>query len=69
MKKPITWGALAVRELRESLGESQTAFAKRLGVRQATVSDWECGKRSPYRLGLRALEATRKSTAQVTTET
>jgi DNA-binding transcriptional regulator YiaG len=30
--------------LRDALAESQTAFAKRLGVTQATVSRWEDGE-------------------------
>ena len=33
-----------VRMLRDALAESQTAFAKRLGVTQATVSRWEDGE-------------------------
>jgi DNA-binding transcriptional regulator YiaG len=38
----------AIRELRESLGLTQTQFARRLGItRQATVSEWERGERRP----------------------
>jgi DNA-binding transcriptional regulator YiaG len=33
-----------LRKLRDALGESQTEFAKRLGVTQATVSRWEDGE-------------------------
>lgn len=36
-------------------GYSQSDFAKILGVRQATVSDWEQGKRKPSRLAQLAL--------------
>jgi DNA-binding transcriptional regulator YiaG len=34
-------------KLRESLGDTQTAFAKRLGVSQSTVSRWETGVEEP----------------------
>ena len=30
-----------IRNARESVGESQTEFAKRFGVTQSAVSDWE----------------------------
>ena len=33
-----------VARLRKSLGETQTAFAERLGVNQSTVSRWEDGE-------------------------
>lgn len=39
-------GAL-IREFRESSGISQNELAQQLGVRQATVSDWEQGKIEP----------------------
>lgn len=35
----------AVRAARERLGLSQQALAERLGVYQATVSDWERGRK------------------------
>lgn len=36
-----------IREYRKELGVSQTELAEQLGVRQATVSDWEKGKIAP----------------------
>lgn len=46
-----------LRDQRNALGLSQTALAALLGVRQATVSDWETGKQPiPHMLSL-ALEA------------
>ncbi len=44
-----------IRQVRESFGYSQSQFAKVLGVRQATVSDWEKGKVKPSRLAQLAL--------------
>jgi DNA-binding transcriptional regulator YiaG len=41
------WTAAHVAALRERLGLSQAAFARRLGVRQQTVSEWETGRYSP----------------------
>jgi DNA-binding transcriptional regulator YiaG len=35
---------------------SQAAFAERMGVRQATVSDWETGKQSPSPMARRLLD-------------
>jgi putative transcriptional regulator len=35
------------RSVRERVGLSQTAFARRIGVPVATVRNWEQGKRSP----------------------
>ena len=40
---------LALRAYRESIGMSQTDFAKLLGVRQTTLSSWECGEKQPKR--------------------
>lgn len=40
-----TGGHVAV--LRARLGLSQAAFARRLGVRQQTVSEWETGRYQP----------------------
>jgi DNA-binding transcriptional regulator YiaG len=33
-----------IRSIRQQLGLSQSAFAERMGVRQATVSRWETGE-------------------------
>ncbi len=45
-----------IRDARESVGESQTEFAKRFGVDQSAVSDWE--QKGPPKRGTaaRALE-------------
>lgn len=38
---------IRLKELRESKGLSQYAFAKKIGVAQSTVGGWEAGKREP----------------------
>ena len=37
------WNSTKIGELRQHMGLTQTEFARRLGVRQATVSEWERG--------------------------
>jgi transcriptional regulator with XRE-family HTH domain len=49
------WDADTVRELRTVLGLSQQAFARELGVRQQTVSDWETGTYRPRGASARVL--------------
>ena len=44
-----------VRRLRRHLGETQAAFADRLGTNQQTVSEWERGARQPRRMARRLL--------------
>ena len=44
-----------VRRLRSHLGETQAAFADRLGTNQQTVSEWERGARQPRRMARRLL--------------
>ena len=44
-----------VRKLRERSGLSQAAFARRLGVRQQTVSEWETGRYAPRGASLTVL--------------
>ena len=39
---------------------SQAEFAKYLGVRQATVSEWETGKTKPSPMAIRLLQTIRK---------
>jgi DNA-binding transcriptional regulator YiaG len=41
------WDAAKVRALRLHIGLTQQAFAKKIGVRQQTVSDWEKGVNRP----------------------
>jgi transcriptional regulator with XRE-family HTH domain len=47
--------ARKVRAIRKAAGLNQTAFARKLGVDQSTVSKWELGKQTPDTEGLRAL--------------
>ena len=47
MRRKTRWEAGDVRQLRQTLGLSQYAFAAELGVRQQTVSDWETGAYAP----------------------
>jgi DNA-binding transcriptional regulator YiaG len=49
------WDPSAVRALRAGLGDSQQAFADRLGTRQQTVSEWERGASRPRRMAQRLL--------------
>ena len=44
-----------VKEMRERAGLSQAAFARRLGVRQQTVSEWERGRYAPRGASLTVL--------------
>lgn len=44
-----------VRKLRRRSGLSQAAFARRLGVRQQTVSEWETGRYAPRGASLTVL--------------
>ena len=44
-----------VRRLRRHLGETQAAFADRLGTNQQTVSEWERGARQPRRMARQLL--------------
>ena len=53
---PGDWSAPRVKQLRKQLGLSQDDFARRMGVRQATVSDWETGKQEPSRMARRLLD-------------
>jgi DNA-binding transcriptional regulator YiaG len=49
------WDGVRVRRLREQLALSQQAFARELGVRQQTVSDWETGAYLPRGASVRVL--------------
>ena len=50
-----------IKKLREKFNESQAAFAKRIGVRQATVADWETGTKNPSPMAIKFLEMILKS--------
>jgi DNA-binding transcriptional regulator YiaG len=44
---PAEWSAREVRALRQFLRLTQDEFARRLGARQQTISEWEVGKHRP----------------------
>jgi len=50
------WTKREVRRLRLRLGATITAFAELLGVRRATASDWEHGKKSVSPMGQKLLD-------------
>ena len=52
---PETFPDAWVKEMRERSGLSQAAFARRLGVRQQTVSEWERGRYAPRGASLTVL--------------
>ena len=41
------WDSEKVKALRQHLGLTQTELSEELGVRQQTVSEWECGVYKP----------------------
>ncbi len=49
------WTAARITALRHRLGLTQAAFARELGVRQQTVSEWETGQYLPRGASLRVL--------------
>lgn len=53
---PSEWTPGRIQKLRNQLGMSQAAFAERMGVRQATISDWETGKQEPSPMARRLLD-------------
>lgn len=56
VRAPARWTAGRVLALRASLGMSQASFARLLGVRQQTVSEWETGRYRPRGASVRVLE-------------
>ena len=46
-KPQYGWDAKKVKALRQHLGLTQTELSEELGVRQQTVSEWECGVYKP----------------------
>ena len=44
----IMWNAELIKALRLHMGLTQTEFAEKLGIRQATVSEWEKGIHVPH---------------------
>ena len=55
VRTPMRVAAHEISKYRERSGLSQTDLARQLGVRQATVSDWEKGKIRPSPLALGSL--------------
>lgn len=49
------WTAETIGALRASLGMTQAEFARTLGVRQQTVSEWETGRYLPRGASARML--------------
>ncbi|MEZ4646851.1 MAG: helix-turn-helix domain-containing protein [Chloroflexota bacterium] len=45
----VLWNADLVKALRHHMGLSQAEFARELGVRQPTISEWETGAYTPKR--------------------
>lgn len=56
VSKPGRWNADLIKALRLHLNLTQTEFAEQLGVRQATVSEWETGVYPPSRSKSKHLE-------------
>jgi DNA-binding transcriptional regulator YiaG len=54
-----TMTAQDIESFRRSLGLSQAELADRLGVSQASVSQWETGKKHPRKTVLKLLETIR----------
>lgn len=63
-ESPTDWTPGRVKRLRAELGLSQQDFGERMGVRQATVSDWETGKQTPSRIARRLLDRFRSDLYQ-----
>jgi DNA-binding transcriptional regulator YiaG len=49
-----------IKELREALGESQSEFAKHIGISRMTVWRWETGKSDPTNYIQRELDKLQK---------
>ncbi len=57
--------AAEIRELRQRLGLTQAAFARRLGLHMRTVEEWESGRHAPRGLSLRALLRLQREAARL----
>jgi DNA-binding transcriptional regulator YiaG len=51
----LPWTPSRIRALRRRLGLTQAEFARELGVRQQTVSEWETGQYGPRGASVRVL--------------
>lgn len=56
-----SWTAPRIGQLRQRLGLSQTEMAERMGVRQATISDWEQANQNPSPMACRLLDQLAKA--------
>ena len=63
MNEQPEWAAETVTELRYALGMSQQEFARHLGVRQQTVSEWETGQHTPRGASVRMLSIVAEQSA------
>jgi DNA-binding transcriptional regulator YiaG len=59
---PNPWPADRIRSLRTRLSVTQTDFADLMGVRTATISEWENGHREPSPMARRLLDRINAST-------
>ena len=55
MSEGREWTAERVARLRKAMGLSQAAFAREMGIRQQTVSEWETGRYQPRGASARLL--------------
>jgi DNA-binding transcriptional regulator YiaG len=55
VSKDPDWTPARVARLRRAMGLSQAAFAREMGVRQQTVSEWETGQYRPRGASVRLL--------------
>lgn len=62
----MEWTPDRVRELRRAMRLSQRAFGERVGVRQATVSDWERGETKPTGPSVKLLDMLAEAAPQQT---
>ena len=58
------WTAERVAALRKARGLSQAAFAREMGVRQQTVSEWETGRYRPRGASARILSIVAEEAAR-----
>ena len=61
-KPPNPWPAERIKSLRSRLGITQADFADLMGVRTATVSEWENGRREASPMARRLLDRINAST-------
>ncbi|MEX2430562.1 MAG: helix-turn-helix domain-containing protein, partial [Dehalococcoidia bacterium] len=61
------WDAGRIAELRQRLGLSQQEFARLLGVRQQTISEWETGLHAPRGTSNRVLNMAAEQAARYET--